>query len=176
MAGETAEDNTTEDMELFTVSLSEGEHIQRLDLCTGGFIEKLGFTTNKGKVFGPWGCEGGCEGNAHRYTRRRGVNPQHVYLDGIRGNVVRTQGAKAINRVSFKWSFVMDKMVSAQSYYHPLTAPLPVPELTGWKPEKISVLDLEKDINLSEEPLNLSVPTPANRRDWDWPPMAVWDW
>ena len=41
VAGETEDDNTTEDMELFTVSLSEGEHIQRLDLCQTGLIEKL---------------------------------------------------------------------------------------------------------------------------------------
>ena len=158
VAGETEEDNTTDDMELFTVSLSEGEHIQRLDLCIGWFIEKLKLTSNKGKVFGPWGCEGGEQKNPHRYIRRWGVKPQHVYLDGVRGNVVRTQGAKAINRISFKWSFVMNKKVSPRSYHQPLP-----PVRTGRKSEKISVLDLEKDINLSEE-----AELGSARLDWDW--------
>ena len=41
-----------------------------------------------------------------------------MYLDGVRGYVVRAQGAKAVNRVSFKWSFVMDKKISRYSYHH----------------------------------------------------------
>ena len=52
------------------------------------------------------------------YNFRKGVNPKHVYLDGVRGYVVRAQGAKAVNRVSFKWSFVMDKKISRYSYHH----------------------------------------------------------
>jgi len=152
VAGETEEDNTTDDMELFTVSLSEGEHIQRLDLCVGWFIEKLKLTSNKGKVFGPWGCEGGEEKKPHRHIRR-GVNPKHVYLDGVRGYVVRTQGAKAVNRVSFKWSFVMDKKVSRYSYHHSV--------VLRAESERISVLDLERDINLSEE-----AEGGGARRDW----------
>ena len=152
VAGETEEDNTTEDMELYTVSLTEGEHIQRLDLCTGWFIEKLKLTSNTGKVFGPWGCEGGEEKKPHRHIRK-GVNPKHVYLDGIRGYVVRAQGAKALNRVSFKWSFVMDKKISRYSYHHSV--------VLRAESERISVLDLERDINLSEE-----AEAGGARRDW----------
>ena len=162
VVGETEDDNTTEDMDLFTVSLREGEHIQRLDLvCTGGPIEKLKLTSNKGKVFGMavfGGCEGGLEINANRHIRsREGVNPKHVYLDGIRGDVVRGNlvRAKALKRISIKWSFVMDKMESqTQTCYHCPTMYLPsgltrVRSVT--KSEKISILDLEKGINLSEE-------------------------
>ena len=160
MVGETQDDNSTEDIELFTVSLSDGEHIQRLDLiCTGGPIEKLKLTSNNGKVFG--GCERGPKINVNRNIRsREGVNPKHVYLDGIRGDVVRGNlvRAKALKRISFKWSFVMDKMESPQASYRPLPMfdfhPLPTVS-SGSKSEKISVLDLEKDINLSDEAAEL---------------------
>ena len=98
MAGETEDDNTTEDMELFTVSLSEGEHIQRLDLiCTPGPIEKLKLTSNKGKVFGD--CEGGPEINANRHINirsREGVNPKHLYLDG-RANLLDSGGVPRVS-------------------------------------------------------------------------------
>ena len=111
IAGETDDDRCTDDLEVFSVSLCEGEHIQKLDICSGWFIENIKMTTNLGKVFGPWGGEGGEERKPHKLIRK-GVNPKHVYLDGIRGYVVRTQGAKAINRVAFRWSFVLDKKVS----------------------------------------------------------------
>ena len=76
----------------------------------------------------------------------RGLNPKHLYLDGIRGNVV-CPGTTAINRISFKWSFVVDKMEPPQNHFNPL------PRVrSGIKSEKISVLDLEKDINLGEGP------------------------
>ena len=164
VVGDTKDDNTWtqyKDMELFTMSLTEGEHIQTLDLCTAtdgiieaglrwqnGFIEKVKLTTNKGKVFEPLGSEGRAAMNANSFIRRRGVNPKHMYLDGIRGDVVvmLTHGAVAINRISFKWSFVMDKVELPQNYFNPLP-----PVHSGSKSEKISVLDLEKDINLSEE-------------------------
>ena len=160
MVGETEDDNTTEDMELFTVSLSEGEHIQRLDLiCTPGPIEKLKLTSNKGKVFG--GCEGGREFNVNRNIRsREGVNPKHLYLDGIRGDVAVVRDnlvrAKALQRISFKWSFVMDKIESQpQTCYH---LPITIVRSVN-KSKKISVLDLEKDINLREEAEGLSLLT-----------------
>ena len=162
MAGETEDDNIPEDIELFTVSLRKGEHIQSLDLiCIRGPIEKLKLTSNKGKVFGD--CEGGPVITAGSYTRRRGVNPKHLYLDGVRGDVVRGNlvRAKALKRISFKWSFVMDKMESqTHSYYHRPTTFLPsglniVRSVT--KSKKISVLDLEKDINLREEAEELSL-------------------
>ena len=143
------------------MSLSEGEHIQKLDLCTGWFIEKIKLTSNTGKVFGPWGCEGGEEKKPHRHIRK-GVNPKHVYLDGVRGYVVRTQGAKAINRVSFKWSFVMDKKISRYSYHHSV--------VLRAESERISVLDLERDINLSETEGGEAAGT---RRDW--PPRIFRD-
>ena len=184
VVGDTEDDNTWtryRDMELFTVSLSEGEHIQTLDFCTGGFIEaglrwengfieKIKLTTNKGKVFEPLGSEGGREINANIALRMRGVNPKHIYLDGIRGSVVLmlTHGAVAVNKISFKWSFVMDKMEPPQNYFNPLP---PVP--SGIKSEKISVLDLEKDINLSGEAEGLE-----GLRDWTRisdHEMLVWD-
>ena len=114
VAGEIVEDGTManlEEIEEFTVTLGDKEHIQKLDICSGWFLEKIRMTSNLGRVFGPWGGEGGEERKPHRHIRK-GVNPKHVYLDGIRGYVVRTQGAKALNRVSFKWSFVMDKKIS----------------------------------------------------------------
>ena len=185
VVGDTKDDNTWtqyRDMEMFTMSLTEGEHIQTLDLCTAtdgiieaglrwqnGFIEKVKLTTNKGKVFEPLGSEGRAAMNANSFIRRRGVNPKHMYLDGIRGDVVvmLTHGAVAINRISFKWSFVMDKVELPQNYFNPLP-----PVHSGSKSEKISVLDLEKDINLREE---------AAEFEWlrDWPrnrdnEMVVW--
>ena len=182
VVGDTEDDNTWtryRDMELFTVSLSEGEHIQTLDFCTGGFIEaglrwengfieKIKLTTNKGKVFEPLGSEGGREINANIALRMRGVNPKHIYLDGIRGSVVvlLTHGAVAVNKISFKWSFVMDKMELPQNYFNPLCS--------GNKSGKISLLDLEKDIKLSEQAYRVEGPM-------DWPrsrdhEMVVWDW
>ena len=141
VVGKTEDDNSTDDMKLFTVSLSEGEHIRRLDLCIAGLIEKLKLTSNKGKVFEPLGYGGGPEINVQKYLRIRGINPEQLYLDGIRGNVVRPFGAVAVNRISFKWSFVVDKMELPHSYYQPL------PEI---KSEKISILDLEKEIEIIE--------------------------
>ena len=40
---------------------------------------------------------------------RRNVEPKFVYLDGIRGYVVQTEGKPAINRLSFKWAFFLDR-------------------------------------------------------------------
>jgi len=141
IAGETDDDHGTDDLEVFSVSLCEGEHIQKLDICSGWFIENIKMTTNLGKAFGPWGGEGGEERKPHKLIRK-GVNPKHVYLDGIRGYVVRTQGAKAINRVAFRWSFVLDKKVSRYSYHHAV--------VLRTESERISVCDLERDINLSD--------------------------
>ena len=143
---------------MYTVTLSDGEHIQKLDLCSGWFIEKIKMTTNLNQVFGPWGVEGSEERKPHRHIRK-GVNPKHVYLDGVRGYVVRTQGAKAINRVAFKWSFVMDKKISKYSYHHSVVLR---PES-----ERISVCDLERDINLSDAESE----TGGGRRDW--PPGRI---
>ena len=153
VVGETEEDNSTEDIELYTVSLSEGEHIQRMDLCSSGLIDLM-LTSNKGKVFVPQGFEVGLGGPYYkvsgrcisRLIRMRKINPKHLYLDGIRGNVV-CPGTTAINRFSFKWSFVVDKMEPPQNYFNPLP-----PVRSGIKSEKISVLELEKDINLGEGP------------------------
>ena len=47
-------------------------------------------STSGGKVFGPWGGDGGEEKKPHKHIRK-GVNPRHVYLDGVRGYVVRVQ-------------------------------------------------------------------------------------
>ena len=57
-------------MDTYTVSLCEGEHIQKLDICSGWFIEKLKLSSNLGKVFGLWGGEGVEERKAHRLIRK----------------------------------------------------------------------------------------------------------
>ena len=119
-------------MDTYTVSLCEGEHIQKLDICSGWFIEKLKLSSNLGKVFGPWGGEGGEERKPHRLIRK-GVNPKHVYLDGVRGYVIKTKGAKDVNRVAFKWSFVTDQKISRYSYHHSV--------VLRSESENISVLD-----------------------------------
>ena len=154
-------------MDTYTVSLCEGEHIQKLDICSGWFIEKLKLSSNLGKVFGPWGGEGGEERKPHRLIRK-GVNPKHVYLDGVRGYVIKTQGAKAVNRVAFKWSFVMDKKISRYSYHHSV--------VLRSESEKISVLDLERDISLTDTEGDPG----ANRRDWPprifRDPMEFYNW
>ena len=122
-----------QEFETFTASLGEGEHFQKLEINSSWFIEKLKLTSNLGNVFGPYGGGGGEDRRPHRNIRK-GVNPKHVYLDGVRGNVVRAQGAKALNRVSFRWSFVMDKKISRYSYHNSCVL----------RPdsERISVLDL----------------------------------
>jgi len=129
------------DMEEKVAVLGDNENFQRLDLRSGWYIEQLKFTTNTGRVFGPWGGDGGEERRPHRHIRRN-VNPRHVYLDGVRGYVVQTQGQAAVNRVSFKWSFVLEKKVSRYSYHNSVVLR---PET-----EKLSVLDLERDINLTD--------------------------
>jgi len=156
VAGEINEnlENNLLDLEEQTAELSDGENFQRLELRCGWFIESLKLTSSTGKVFGPWGGEGGEEKKPHKHIRK-GVNPKHVYLDGVRGYVVRAQGAKAVNRVSFKWSFVMDKKVSRYSYHHSV--------VLRSESERISVLELERDINLTDTEES------APRRDW--PPM-----
>ena len=157
VAGEISETGgaAAEDIEEFTVALGENENIQKLEVCSGWFIEKIKLVTNLGHVFGPWGGDGGEERRPHKHIRK-GVNPRHVYLDGIRGYVVRTQGAKAINRISFKWSFVMDKKISRSTYHHSV--------VLRSETERISVLDLERDINLTDG--DIGDAAPSTRRDW----------
>lgn len=140
------------ELETFTASLGEGEHFQKLEVNSSWFIEKLKLTSNTGNVFGPFGGEGGEDKRPHR-SIRKGVNPKHVYLDGVRGYVVRAQGAKALNRVSFKWSFVMDKKVSRYSYHHSVVL----------RPdsERISVMELERDISLND-----TENEGGSRREW----------
>jgi len=129
------------ELELQQVELGDGEHVQRVELRSGWFIENIKLVTNTGKVHGPWGGEGGEERKVHRHIRK-GVNSRHVYLDGIRGTVVHSQGLPAINRVSLKWSFVMDKKVSRYSYHHSV--------VLRAESERVSVLELERDICLTD--------------------------
>ena len=104
-----------------------------------------------------------------------------MYLDGVRGYVVRAQGAKAVNRVSFKWSFVMDKKISRYSYHHSVVLRSEVSihphyyhdvDNANVKPqsERISVLDLERDINLTDAEGEGGA---GARRDW--PPRIFRD-
>jgi len=154
VAGEIDENGDKSDileLEEQTAELGEGEHFEKLELKCGWFIEGVKMSTSGGKVFGPWGGDGGEEKKPHKHIRK-GVNPRHVYLDGVRGYVVRVQGAKAINRVSFKWSFVMDKKVSRYSYHHSV--------VLRSESERISVLELERDINLTDSEEG------SARRDW----------
>jgi len=143
VAGETEESLSGPGGELdtFSATLGEGEHFQKLEINSSWFIEKVKLTSNQGNVFGPFGGEGGEDRRAHR-SIRKGVNPKHVYLDGVRGHVVRTQGAKALNRVSFKWSFVMDKKISRYSYHHSV--------ILRPESDRISVGELERDICLTD--------------------------
>ena len=122
-----------QEFETFTASLGDGEHFQKLEINSSWFIEKVKLTSNLGNVSGPYGGGGGEDRRPHR-TIRKGVKEKHVYLDGVRGHVVSAQGAKALNRVSFKWCFVMDKKISKYSYHHSVVL----------RPdnERISVLDL----------------------------------
>ena len=94
VAGETDESVDSSglvELEEQTAELGDGEHFQKLELKSGWFIEALKLVSNGGKVFGPWGGgEGGEERKPHKHIRK-GVNPHHVYLDGVRGYVVRTQ-------------------------------------------------------------------------------------
>ena len=64
--------------------------MEKLELRCGWFIEGVKMSTSGGKVFGPWGGDGGEEKKPHKHIRK-GVNPRHVYLDGVRGYVVRVQ-------------------------------------------------------------------------------------
>lgn len=137
------------EMEEKVAELGENEHFQRLELRSGWYIEQLKLTTNTGKVFGPWGGDGGEEKRPHRHIRRN-VNPRHVYLDGVRGYVIQTQGQAAVNRVSFKWSFVLEKKVTRYSYHNSVVLR---PET-----EKLSVLDLEREINLTDSEENVYQP------------------
>jgi len=139
--------------------LGEGEHFQKLELRSAWWVDNVKLTTNKGKVFGPWGGEGGEERRPHRQIRK-GVNSRHVYLDGLRGHVVQAQGGACINRLSFKWGFVMDRKVSRYSYHHSV--------VLRAECERVSVLELEREISLTEPE--------EGRREWHprffAPPMA----
>ena len=44
---------------IYSVSLEEGENIQKLDMKSGWFIDRLKLTTNKGRAFGHFGGDGG---------------------------------------------------------------------------------------------------------------------
>ena len=78
------------------------------------------------------------------------MNSRHVYLDGLRGHVVQAQGGDFINRLSFKWGFVMDRKVSRYSYHHSV--------VLRAECERVSVLELEREISLTEPE--------EGRREW----------
>jgi hypothetical protein len=93
VAGETDENADSSglvELEEQTAELGKGEHFQKLEVRSGWFIEAVKLTSNGGNLFGPWGGEGGEEKKPHKHIRK-GVNPRHVYLDGVRGYVVRAQ-------------------------------------------------------------------------------------
>jgi len=148
------------DLEEYSAELGEGENFQKLELRSGWFIENIKLGTNLGKVHGPWGGELGEERKPHRRIRK-GVNPRHVYLDGVRGYVVHAQGQPAVNQVAFKWSFVMDKKVSRYSYHSSV--------VLRAETERVSVLELERDINLTDAD-DMGGQSGSSRRDWAVPP------
>jgi len=159
VAGETPENSETAEplnLEEQVAELGDGEHFQKLDIRSGWFIESVRLLSNTGKIYGRFGGEGGEERKTHKHIRKV-VNPRHVYLDGVRGFVVMAQGAKAINRVSFRWSFVMEKKVSRYIYHNSM--------IFRCEAERLSVGELEKDINLTDGEET------TQRRDW--PPRLL---
>merc|ERR1719204_2860906 len=96
--------------------------------------------TNKGRQFGPFGGDGGDNRKTQRLLRRN-VDTRYVYLDGIRGYVVQAEGGYAINRLSWKWAFFMDRKMSKHSYYNSI--------YIKDDQEKMSVDELETEINLT---------------------------
>jgi len=137
---DTAEAGHQDNIIKHTVSLEEGENIQKLDMKSGWFIDRLKLTTNKGRAFGHFGGDGGETRKTQRMLRRN-VEPKFVYLDGIRGYVVQTEGKPAINRLSFKWAFFLDRKISKHSYYNSL--------VIKEDQERITVAELESEINLT---------------------------
>lgn len=139
VAGET-ETSEDSDLQSYSVDLSENENIQKVDLRAGWFIDRIQMVSNTGKIYGPFGGEGGESKKTQRLLRRN-VDPRYVYLDGIKGYVVKTEGRSALNRLSFKWSFFLDRKISKYSYYNSV--------VIKEDNEKICVAELESEINLT---------------------------
>lgn len=132
-------------LQTYSVDLEEGENIQKFDICSGWLIDRVTISTNKGRTFGPFGGEGGEARRTQRLLRRI-VDLRYVYLDGIRGYVVHTEGMPALNRLSLKWAFFLDRKVSKYSYYNSVVIK---------EEEKISVAELESETNLTLSTINM---------------------
>ncbi|CAG5129710.1 unnamed protein product, partial [Candidula unifasciata] len=79
------------------VELERGEYIVKVTVGSGFLIDRLGFETNQGRVFGPFGGPGGEE-----YTESC-PSGSLSYLYDINCDAVDTQGSEAILNLVLRW-------------------------------------------------------------------------
>ncbi len=94
-----------------TTEMAEGEYIVRLFGSAGNFVDSLGFATNKGRQFGPWGGTGGAPfeqvSDAGRF----------VGLFGRSGSWLDQIGLMQPGAGTGAWNF-MDRLPSNQTVSH----------------------------------------------------------
>ena len=91
-------------MEKHEVKLTDGEVITKVTSSSGWMVDQVTFTTNFGKVHGPFGGLGGSEKSCNPKRTK-----QDCYLHSITGASVRTQEKLGIVDLAFRWvSFDVD--------------------------------------------------------------------
>lgn len=80
-----------------SVELQPDEYITQVTIGSGWLIDRMGFETNKGRIFGPFGGSGGSE-----HSESRPVSPMS-YLYDINCDDVVTQESEAIFNLQLRW-------------------------------------------------------------------------
>jgi len=78
--------------------LDPDERITSVFTQTGFMVDALKFTTNKGRVLGPYGGPGGG-------TNQFLAPGPSAYLSHIKGKVQITQEASAVRHIQFAWAY-----------------------------------------------------------------------
>ena len=86
--------------EVGEVDLDPDERITKVILYAGWMIDGLGFGTNKGRIFGPWGGLG--EPREAKILKAPGKSG---YLSHFVGVVESTKGKRAVRHLRFVWAY-----------------------------------------------------------------------
>ena len=80
--------------------LDDDEHIVAVTLQSGWLIDQMGFKSNKGKRYGPFGGDGG--GIRDVATPNKDTSP---VLACLKGTIGYSQGGKLISTLQFLWRY-----------------------------------------------------------------------
>ena len=83
----------------YQMRLEKGENVIGAQVNSGWLIDQMTFKTDKGRVLGPYGGDGGGERPEEEPIKARGFG----YLVGINCELAYTQGRYALTGLAFRW-------------------------------------------------------------------------